>query len=298
MDGGDKETLTPSNNRVYNNHIHHWGEGNGTQGIIVRGVGAHIDHNELHDYRDVAINYDDNNHLIEYNLIYNMSLETEDGGAIYKPGDWTSYGCVVRYNAIYNVNTPGYSEPNGIYLDDGACGQTVYGNLLVNIPQNGIKVSGRDNQIWGNIIVNTTENGIYGLEAFYYGSLGFEVYTDKLPDWESSPKDTEVWQTAYPEMVGLHFDETNTDDPNFVGNPANTHVNGNICVNRAGIIGTIEGKQNEYADFSGNAVYTMDMLDEIFVDPENGNYHVKEDSIIYELIPDFEDLPIEKMGRE
>ena len=298
ISGGDKETLTSSNNRVYNNLIHDWGDINATQGIIVRGVGVLVDHNEIFHSIDVAINYGGNDHIIEYNLIYDMSLETTDGGAIYNANSWTDYGCIVRYNAIYNMGQPGFSTPNAIYLDNGLNGQTVYGNLLVNVPQNGIKVGGgRDNHVYNNVIINTTENGIYGIEAFYYGSMGIEVYSRHLPAWESSPKDTAIWQEAYPELAVLHFDESNQDDPNFIGNAVNW-VNGNICVNRTGELGDVEGNQNEYADFSGNAVYTMDMLNEIFVDPENGNYHVKEDSIIYELIPDFEDLPIEKMGRE
>ena len=44
--------------------------------------------------------------------------------------------------------------------------------------------------------------------------------------------------------------------------------------------------------------YTMDALKDIFVDPEKGDYRLKEDSVIYDLIPDFEQLPLEKMGRE
>ncbi len=297
--GGDKETLTPGNNRVYNNYIHHWTGGNGVPGIDVEGVGQLVDHNELHNSIDMAIEYDGNDHIVEYNLIYDMSLESSDAGAIYSGRSWTDYGCIVRYNAIYNMGTPGFSQPNGIYLDDGQSGQQIYGNLLVNVPQNGIKVGGgRDNAVWGNVVVNTTENAIYGVQAVYFGSMSSNVFDTLLPGWENSPKDTAIWQEAYPALAATFWDESNTADPNFMGNGANNKVNGNICVNRTGEQGTVDSNLAQYSDFSGNAVYTMDMLEEIFVDPENGNYHLREDSIIYELIPDFEDLPIEKMGRE
>jgi len=62
-------------------------------------------------------------------------------------------------------------------------------------------------------------------------------------------------------------------------------------------LGSCQNLQNIHVD-SGNAAYTRDMLEAIFVDPDHGDYRLKENSIVYELIPDFEQLPIEKMGRE
>lgn len=297
--GGDVETLTPANNRVYNNYIHDWTGGNGTSGIRIYGVGHHVSHNELHNTGDSAIEYDGNDHIIEYNLIYNVCLESSDGGAIYSGRSWNDYGCVVRYNAIYNVGQPGFSTPNGIYLDDGLSGQQIYCNLIVNAPQNGVKLGGgRDNEIWGNIIVNTVENGIYGIEAVYYGSMPSNVYDSLKPNWENSPKDTPIWQEAYPELAKTFWDESKLDDPYFVANPANNKVNGNILVNINGELGEIDPSQAKFSDFSGNAVYTLDMLEAIFVDPANGDYRLKEDSVIYDIIPDFEAIPFEKIGRE
>ena len=42
----------------------------------------------------------------------------------------------------------------------------------------------------------------------------------------------------------------------------------------------------------------LDMLKKIFVDPDKGDYRIREGSVVYELFPEFEQLPIEKMGRE
>ena len=297
--GGDRVTLTPGNNRVYNNLIHDWTGGNNVSGVRLDGVGQHVDHNEFYNSNDSAIDYDGNNHIIEYNLIHDMSLEASDAGAIYSGRSWSDYGCIVRYNAIYNMGKSGFSQPNGIYLDDGLSGQRIYGNLLVNIPQAGIKLGGgRDNEIWGNVVINTTDNGIQGLEAVFFGSMSSNVRDSLKPDWENSPKDTAIWQEAYPELAKTFWDESKLDDPYFVANAANNRVTGNIMVNRAGSIGTIDEKLQALSNISGNAVYTMNMMKEIFVDPENGDYRLKEDSIIYDLIPDFEQLPIEKMGRE
>jgi len=299
ISGGDTVTLTPANNRVYNNYIHDWTGGNGKSGIRVYGVGQHIDHNELRNTTDSAIEYDGNDHIIEYNLIYDVCLESSDGGAIYSGRSWTDYGCIVRYNAIYNVGQPGFSTPNAVYLDDGLSGQQIYCNLMVNVPQNGVKLGGgRDNEIWGNVIVNTAENGIYGIEAVYYGSMSSNIWNYQLPGWENSPKDTEIWKNAYPNLAQTFWDEGEQDDPYFVANAANNKVNGNILVNMAGELGKIESSIAQFSDFSGNAVYIMDLLEAIFADPNNGDYRLKEDAVIFELIPDFEELPIDRMGRE
>lgn len=299
VNGGDRETLTPGNNRVYNNLIHDWTGGNNVSGVRLDGVGQHVDHNEFFNSNDSAIDYDGNNHIIEYNLIYDMSLEASDAGAIYSGRSWSDYGCIVRYNAIYNMGKSGFSQPNGIYLDDGLAGQQIYGNLLVNVPQAGIKLGGgRDNEIWGNILVNTTDNGIQGLEGVYYGSMSANIWDSLKPEWENSPKDTPIWQEAYPELAKTFWDETKQDDPYFVANAANNRVTGNILVNLKGELGEINGKLRQLSDVSGNAVYTMDALKDIFVAPEKGDYRLKEDSVIYTVIPDFEQLPLEKMGRE
>ena len=301
MHGGDEYTLDAGNSRVYNNLIHDWGEASGSHGIRLRGVGNLADHNELYNYADVAINHRGNNHIIEYNLIHDVSLQSSDASAIYTgPGTantWSHVGTIVRYNAVYNMGEPGFSYPNGIYLDDAVMGQTVYGNLLVNIPDNGILVGGgRDNHIWGNVVINTGNAGIsYDQRTFDSDFYHMEGLWENLLN---SPWQTDAWKTAYPYLQGMHFEEADSDDPMYAKNPANSTVNGNLFVNWQGELGNIAEKPAQYSDFSGNAVYTLDMLEKLFVDPTNGDYRLREDSVVYELIPDFEELPIDKMGRE
>ena len=301
LGGGDQATLTSGNSRAYNNMIHDWGETDGYHGVRLRGVGNLVDHNEFYNYRDVAINHYGNNHIIEYNLIHDVSLESNDASAIYTgtTGTWAYLGTIVRYNAIYNVGTHGFCYPNGIYLDDAIIGQSVYGNLLVNVPDNGILVGGgREHNIWGNVIINTGNSGIsydqrtYEWESFLTNS---QQLWQKLQD---AIGDREIWEENYPYLKDLHMDETNMEDPMYVRNPANSKVNGNLFVNWQGQLGNIAEKPAQYSDFSGNAIYELDMLKKLFVDPDNGDYRLKENAIVYELIPDFEDIPIEKIGRE
>ena len=301
LGGGDQATLTPGNSRAYNNLVHDWGETDGYHGIRLRGVGNLVDHNEFYNYRDVAINHYGNNHIIEYNLIHDVSLESNDASAIYTgtTGTWGYLGTVVRYNAIYNVGTSGFCYPNGIYVDDAIIGQSIYGNLLVNVPDNGILVGGgREHNIWGNVIINTGNSGIsYDQRTYEWGSFltNSQQLWQKLQD---AIGDREIWEENYPYLKDLHMDETNMEDPMYVLNPANSMVNGNLFVNWQGQLGSIAEKPAQYSDFSGNAIYELDMLKKLFVDPDNGDYRLKENAIVYELIPDFEDIPIEKIGRE
>ena len=301
LGGGDQATLTPGNSRAYNNLVHDWGETDGYHGIRLRGVGNLVDHNEFYNYRDVAINHYGNNHIIEYNLIHDVSLESNDASAIYTgtTGTWGYLGTVVRYNAIYNVGTHGFCYPNGIYVDDAIIGQSVYGNLLVNVPDNGILVGGgREHNIWGNVIINTGNSGISYDQRTYEWSAFTDGYLALWQKLQTAIGDQEIWEENYPYLKDLHVDETNMDDPMYVRNPANSKVKGNLFVNWQGELGDIADKPAQYSDFSGNAVYTLDMLDKLFVDPDNGDYRLREDSIVYDLIPDFEDIPIEKIGRE
>ena len=297
--GGVQETLTPGNSRAYNNLIHDYSEIYATYqpAVYLQGVGNICDHNEIYNAPHEAIQFAGNNHLMEYNVIHDVCKLTDDGGAIYAGRRWDWYGNTIRYNAIYDLGTPGHYMPTGIYYDDGLSGQNVYGNLLVNVPDIGIKLGGgRDYICENNIIINTVRSSIRYMDTLY---TGWEADDESiLENLALAPWESELWQTTYPALQGLFWDETRTDDPLFWGNCAGSEVNGNIVVSQSGELGEIADNPAQYSDISGNTVYGMDMLDEIFVDPDNGDYRIKEDAPIYEMIPDFEEIPYDKIGRE
>ncbi len=305
LNGGDAETLTPGNNRAYNNLIHDWSEIWTTYqpAVKLEGVGNICDHNEIYNAPHEAIHYFGNNHLIEYNVIHDVLLESDDAGAIYSYLSMTWYGNVIRYNAIYDLGTPGKHTPVGIYMDGGLSGQTIYGNLLVNVPDIGIKIgNGRDMVCQNNIVINTKNHGMQYCEhiLFYAGDPGQALNNTQIM-WDAlqeSPWQTEIWKEAYPILAQLHLDMDRPDDPLFMANTAGSLVNRNLFVNDAGSMGDIGAYPAKYSDISGNAAYDTELLREIFVDPDSGDYRIKEDSIVYQLIPEFENLPIAKMGRE
>ncbi len=168
--GGERETLTPSNNVIDNNCVHDFAQRYTTYnaGITVDGVGIKVTHNELYNSPHYALFYEDGNDiLIEKNYIHNVVKNTGDMGAIYSGRRWSNYGVTIRYNVIADV---GFSEENrcgnGVYLDDELAGQEVYGNIFYNVSGSSFLSSGRDNTFRGNVIIHTRDCTGYDLYAY------------------------------------------------------------------------------------------------------------------------------------
>ncbi len=165
LSGGDDKTLKPAGNFAENNYIHHVGvyykQG---VGVSISGVGNRASHNLIHDCPRFGITWGGCDHIMEYNEIRHVDLETADCGAIYTwQVDWSKRGTVIRYNYLHDVIGFGFengkwSSPHmnwGIYLDDGTCGTHVYGNVVVRTILGGAHIhGGRDNTIVNNIFVN------------------------------------------------------------------------------------------------------------------------------------------------
>ena len=52
-----------------------------------------------------------------------------------------------------------------------------------------------------------------------------------------------------------------------------------------------------FSDISENEMYSLNKIDEIFEDAENGNYNIKDIEKLKENISEFEKIPYEKIGR-
>ncbi len=303
-EGGDTETLRPGRNVVDNNLIHDWAEVYYTYqpGVTLRGVGNVCSHNEMFNTPHEAITYSGNNHIIEYNLIHDVCLLSHDAGAIYSGASWVMYGNVIRYNCIYDVGGKGY-KPNGIYMDDALSGQTIYGNLLVNVPMRALHLGGgRDLDVYDNIIVNTNDT------AIQYDQRGFDIGWFTLTDESNrvaismtkallASLHNEVWRKAFPQIQRIGEDFDAKEDPGYLTNPAYSRVTRNLIINQDGNIGRIDERVRRFSDVSGNAVYKMDMMKKVFVDPDNGNYTLRKDAPLFKDCPGFEPLPLDRIGR-
>jgi hypothetical protein len=123
--GGDRQSLTPAKHEAVNNHIQHFSRWERTYhpALSLSGVGMRAAHNLIHHAPHMAIGFGGNNHLIEYNEIHHVLLETDDAGAMYIGRDWTERGHVIRYNYLHHSG-PQYAavappeqqtDPNVVY---------------------------------------------------------------------------------------------------------------------------------------------------------------------------------------
>lgn len=155
LSGGDRRTLTAAGHEATDNHIHHIAEWTRTYqpGIRLEGVSLRAAHNLIHDGPHNAILMTGNDHMIEFNEIHRVCLETGDVGAFYLGRDWTERGVVVRHNYFHDTGGVGMGSM-GIYLDDCASGVTVVGNIFERVPRAVFIGGGRDHLVDGNIFID------------------------------------------------------------------------------------------------------------------------------------------------
>ena len=307
IEGGNVETLTPGNSRAENNYIHDWSEIYLTYqpAVTLSGVGNVCSHNEMANSPHEAITWSGNNHIIEYNLIRDVCLLSDDAGAIYSGRRWDWYGTVIRYNAIYNIGGDGHT-PDGIYLDDALSGISVYGNLLVNIPKLGIHLGGgRDLEVTGNVIINAGKHALVYDARAREGALEGGWFTHAAKEngsmWTTlykSPWQTDIWQQAYPQYKDFIEDAAYCDEPGFIPNPAGSTVKGNLIFDKKKSLGDISDAAARFSDVSGNAIFFPSKLDDFFVSPGSGDYTVKDLAAIKEILPDFAEIPLDEIGRK
>ncbi len=309
VSGGDIEEQRPSNTIVTNNLIHSYSQLYTVYNAAVStyGCGFTVSHNEIYDAPHEAIAFNSGLTLIEYNYIHDVCDETSDAGAVYTGRRWDWGGNEIRYNYICDVidKTHG-GYPNGIYLDDSMALQYVHGNILVNIGGVGITGGGNKLQVIENNVIcmahrvalYDNDNGINWSEesCLYRGG----IWENIKPFYTS-----DLWKYAYP---GLLTAIENSEFHNYEtgpfmdvsGVPVYNRYHGNVIYDCAVTIWTwrhqmddIGGVQmgpNERANsvVTDNMKYTAEYKNDLFVDPENGNYLLKDDSRVYRDIIGFE----------
>lgn len=285
LSGGDRTTLTPANLVAENNHIHHYGRWSRMYqpAVGLNGVGNRVAHNLIHDAPHMAIMFGGNDHLIEYNEIYNVCEESNDAGAMYAGRNWTMRGHVIRYNYLHQVK--GFENRGcvGVYLDDMFASANIYGNVFWEVTMAAFIGGGRDNSIENNIFVDC--NPALHIDA---RALGWAHY--HADEWivEGNEKGTlsgiaynkPPYSERYPKLVGILDDEPKAPKGNVIAR--------NICV--GGRWDDIEDVARPYLKFEDNLVGE----DPLFVDAANQDFRLKEDSPAFKL--GFEPIPMEKIG--
>jgi hypothetical protein len=284
--GGDDINLIAANNNVENNHIHNFSRitRTYTPGIAVTGVGQRIAHNEIHDAPHMGMGYSGNNHILEYNVIYDIAKETADVGGIYGGRNWASRGNIIRYNLFHSIKgLDGGYDAAPIYFDDAISSALVQGNIIHGARARAVKIGGGHHvEVVNNLFVECRTP--VGLDDRLLG-WGARMIPGLMRSLEAV-LDRPAWLEAYPELKDILTREPGPTVPH------NNVIERNL-IYRSGDI-WVANSVRQYNIVKNNLQTDEDPG---FADPKNFNFAFPEDSWIYSRIPGFEPIPFDKIGR-
>jgi len=238
LTGGDRQTLTPGGHFVENCHFQRLGRWSKcyVPAVAMTGVGLRASHNLIHDHPHCAILYWGNDHVMEFNEIHHIALETGDVGAIYTGRDYTFRGNKVRHNFIHHTGGVGMGSM-GVYMDDCVSGTEVFGNVFYKVHWAMFIGGGRDHRVENNLFVDCDP-------AVRADGRGL----DKSPVWHNMVDDTmrkrlaevplALYRQRYPEMKALDRYYGPPEGPAITGEsfkgvpPDDNVIVGNVCVGK------------------------------------------------------------------
>ena len=294
VSGGDKKKLVPSENFIVNNHLHDYavlkamyspavdvgfgGQPNG--GGFTDAVGIRVANNLIHDAPRDAVLVSGQDNLYELNEIFNCGFGSGDVGAFYSWLDWTIRS-TIRYNYIHDT-------VGGVNPDDGAAGNTVFGNVFSG-PRTGVWIaSGPDHTAVNNIFIKG-EGPVFGMDdrgvarGYATNSRLRKAVMDINP---AAPP----WSVRFPEMTNLL-----ASHPEL---PLRAKFERNVVVMQTGEPFALKMGERSQADtnlFVARENFVT-ATDPGFVDAANGNFSLKPDSVVFQKIPGFQPIPFDKMG--
>ncbi len=328
--GGVQKTLTSAGNFAENNYIHHTGRlyKQGV-GISLRGVGQRAAHNLIHDCPRFAIQFMGNNHLIEFNHVRHVNLETADTGAIYTGGrDWLgARGSIIRHNWFHDMLGFGFEKGKwvsphfawGVYLDDNTGGVTVYGNIVARAVRGLIHLhNGRDNTVENNIFIDGTQqqiqlSGWTDKHRYWvnHSPTMITAYDSVIgqPVWRAMPRmDLHPRDAVLPDhtiMAGNTFSKNilywTKPTANYVAarsfSFAHNSIDQNLLWSAGQPIRTGQKKDgvDNWAAWQATGMDRNSVIaDPQFVDPARDDYRLRPDSPAFAL--GFKPIPVEKIG--
>jgi len=226
LDGGDRRTLTHSNNEFVDNDIHDFAimQRVYAPGVGVSGCGNNIRRNRIHDAPHCAVLYGGNDNLFEFNDVHHVLMETGDAGAFYTGRDWTTMGNVLRYNFVHELGAGQYGykdDTMGFYFDDCDCGNEVYGNIFWRVSRGIMVGGGRENPIRNNVFAECNT----GMSIDSRG-MTWKQWNKDVGNWwlegkaEALHYKEEPWRSRYPRLANIMNDSPR--EPLY--NPVETNV--------------------------------------------------------------------------
>lgn len=287
LTGGDRQTLQPGGHFVENSHFQRQGRWSKcyVPAIAMTGVGLRASHNLIHDHPHCAILFWGNDHLMEFNDIHHIALETGDVGAIYTGRDYSFRGNRIRHNYIHETGGVGMGSM-GVYMDDCVSGTEVFGNVFYKVHWAMFIGGGRDHRVENNLFVDCDP-------AVRADARGL----DKSPVWSSMVDDfmrkqlaavpTALYRERYPAIKSL--DAYYEAKDGFKGIPAEGNVVArNVCVGKWLELGW-------HAQDTGFAVRdNFTAGDPLLVNPAKQDFRLKPESPAFKT--GFQAIPFEEIG--
>ncbi len=284
LDGGDRKTLTPGCHFVENCHFRRQGRWSKcyVPAVLISGVGHRVSHNLIHDHPHCAILFGGNEHLMEFNEIHHIALETGDVGAIYTGRDWTYRGNRIRHNFIHHTGGVGMGSM-GVYMDDCVSGTEVFGNVFYKVHWAMFIGGGRDHRVENNVFVDCEPAVRMDGRGLDRSPVWFNmVYQYMKRQLASVPQD--LYRARYPAIANLDRYYATTDGIP----PGDNIVARNICV-------------GNWLDITWHAKEEWVQLEDNFVGPDPG--FVAPDKMDFRLRSDaaplqhgFQNIPMDEIG--
>ncbi|MBI2193445.1 MAG: right-handed parallel beta-helix repeat-containing protein [Planctomycetes bacterium] len=292
LSGGDRRTLTAGGHEAVNNHIWRFSIHKPTysNAMRIQGVGHRAAHNLIHDAPHQAISIEGNDHVIEWNRVHHVCLETDDCGACYKGRNPSCRGNVVRFNFWHHIGSPMGHGNAAVYFDDGDGGDTVFGNVFFRCGEPGKGSFGTVFSHGGHDIL--AENNVFiecrrALGSYPWSDQHWKMIVDGGGDcfWqEKLLKEVDITQppytTRYPALVGFMNPQP--------GQPRVSRAVRNVLVLCAS---TCSG--NWQVPLGENWVTEGDPG---FAGAARGDFRLRPDSEVYSRLPGFQPIPFERIG--
>ena len=291
---GDRRNLIPAGNFIEDCHIHHFGIHQRTYApaIGLRGCGNRASRNLIHDAPHEALEYAGNDHVIEYNEIHHVLMETSDAGAIYTGRDWTLYGNVIRHNFIHDLGGFGVGGGYAIYLDDQASGTSVIGNVLYKAGGGILLAGGRSIRAENNLMIESAKAFTLSDRIPAAGpAVPFAEDETIMQRLRAVPYQEEPWRSRFPQLTNIL-----EDDPRL---PKYNVIRDNLVVNCAESIYYHGDTDTYWHDEANHNVFGPNYVredDPGFVDPENLDFRLRWDSPVWTECLTFRRIPFEEIG--
>ncbi|MFZ5516266.1 MAG: right-handed parallel beta-helix repeat-containing protein [Candidatus Zhuqueibacterota bacterium] len=300
LSGGRKKDLIPGHCFVENCRIHDYNRRNKFlwAGVNVDGCGNRIAHNEIYNSDFQGIYVHGNDHVFEYNSIHHTALNSNDTSPWYIGRDPSDRGNIIRYNFFHHCGNPAHRWTMGVYFDDASCDALVEGNVFYKVGSYGTIYSnaGSDLVVRNNIFVagygpvlhikSMWYDFALGQRDYFFGDDG--VYRRRLTQ-EVNIKEP-PYSVRYPELVT--WLDLMEDGETYAGMYPRRNLFEKNLIYKYDQTYVYTG---EYARFDLRDNFIA-LDDPGFIDLENLNLQLKDDSIVYSKLPGFEKIPFEKIG--